>query len=88
MVGAVGFMFMCCHLESGDMSVLLLFITLLNWAWKDLVGLALEVKRPFPTTQYESKIEDFIQRNGLLTSSNHQRTNQITQTRTPNTPGS
>ena len=48
MVGAVGFMFMCCHLESGVMIVLQLFITLLTWAWKDLVGLALEVRRPFP----------------------------------------
>ena len=48
MVGAVGFMFMCCHLESGGMSVLLLFITLLTWAWKDLVGFVLEVRRPFP----------------------------------------
>ena len=38
MVSAVGFMFMYFHLVSGEMSVLLLFITFRIWDWKDLVG--------------------------------------------------
>lgn len=36
--GAVGFMFLCFHLVSGGMSVLLLFIVFLIWDWKKLVG--------------------------------------------------
>ena len=43
MVGAVGFMFMCRHLESGGRSVSLAFMTLLTCDWKDLVGLAFEI---------------------------------------------
>jgi len=38
MVSAVGFMFLYFHLVSGGMSVLLLFISIRTWDWKELVG--------------------------------------------------
>ena len=38
--GADGFRFMCFHFSSEGMSILLLFINLLTWVWKDSVGLA------------------------------------------------
>ena len=45
MEGADGFRFICFHFFSGGMSVLLLFMIFLTWAWKESVGSVLEVRK-------------------------------------------
>lgn len=46
----MGFIFVCFHLVSEGMSVLLLFITFLTWDWKDFVGLTIEIWKLFVCT--------------------------------------
>jgi len=62
----VGFIFMCFHLESGGISVLLLFMTFLTWDWKDLVGLVFEIWKLFPCMK--SSILDSYSVVGMITS--------------------